>query len=140
MDIEQFLKNSLGKRISWEEFSEFMSESIAQNRTPMINLVDDPNSPRAIAMKEYIEAHQCLPENYEQIPKDEIVRKGKLLCKKKARINKKKKIIMLLAHHGSREALDALEKYNKNPDEKLSIWAEMAIDECKIFLDKKQID
>lgn len=139
MDIEKFLKESLGRGMTLEEYGKLLSASVSQNITPMVNFVDDPDSPRAKKMQEYIESHDLLPKNYEQTSKEEIVKKGKLLCKKKTKLSKKKYIIMLLAHHGSREALDALKTYNKNPDDELSTWAEMAIDECIIFLDQKEI-
>ena len=78
----------------------------------------------------YIEGHALLPADYESIPKETIVEFGDLLRGRAASLETKEAILMIPAHHVSREALNILVAYNKNPDAELAIIAELALQEC----------
>ena len=39
--------------------------------------------------------------------------------------------MMILSHHGSNAALNALRIYNMRPNKGLEVFSEMALDECK---------
>lgn len=77
--------------------------------------------------------HALLPKDYDKIPIDKIVEMGELLLSKHAKIPTKEAILILLAHHPSKEALGALKTYNKQPDEELKYFAQFALDECEMW-------
>lgn len=91
------------------------------------------------AVSDYMKAHQLLPKNYQQIPVGEIRREGKKLFLKKTSLADKKRIIILLAHHGSQEALSLLKRFRDKvaKNRAMKTWGEMAIEECLTFLEKK---
>ena len=39
----------------------------------------------------------------------------------------------LIAHHPSRYALKILQEYNQQPDKKLEIFSQIALDECRMW-------
>ncbi len=80
---------------------------------------------------EYMTGHSVLPEGYDKIPTDKIVEMGKLLLDRQVQRQTKEAILMILAHHPSKVALNALKVYNKNPDKELKIFAELALQECE---------
>lgn len=137
MDLEKFLNSKFGKDITEEEFAKLISESVSQGKIPQITFVDDPDSSTSKAMTDYINSHHLLPKDYEKISIEEIARMGRLLLSRKTKLGRKKKILMILGHHGSKVALAVLERYGKNPDGELRVWSKMAINECKVFMDQK---
>lgn len=131
MDLEDFLKEK--KRLNPEEFRYMLDLAQAGGRTAFISFTDDPNSPEAIATKDYIDSHHLLPENYEDTPVEEIEEKGQKLLDPSTSISDKRSIIMLLAHLGVYESYKVIKAYKENPDPGLEVWAEMAFNECKTF-------
>ncbi|MBU4312535.1 MAG: hypothetical protein KJ706_07450 [Candidatus Omnitrophica bacterium] len=96
----------------------------------MAGMVDDPD-PQIQAASHYIMSHALLPRECNDIPVGTVVNMGRLLLGKGIQLRTREAIIMILAHHGSDEALDALRKYNMRPNKGMEIFAEMALDECK---------
>ncbi len=86
---------------------------------------------------EYIEYHEKLKD---KSTKKEIAKAIRVLSSKKSDEAGLKMAIMILAHTGELESLDALERYHKVAAGELKIWAQTAIDECKMFLESKLLD
>lgn len=131
MDLEDFLKNK--KELSPDEFKFMLDIAQSKGLTAFITYVDDPNTPEAREMREYIDSHYLLPKNYGDTPVEEIVERGEKLLNVSTSIAEKKSIIMLLAHLGVYESYKYLKAYGENPDAELQVWADMALDECKTF-------
>lgn len=74
-----------------------------------------------------------MPRDYDKIQIEKIVEMGQLLQSKDAAIPTKQAILILLAHHPSKEALGALRVYNKHPCEELKYFAQLALDECEMW-------
>ena len=114
-----------------KEFWLFMQKSYDKGRIPMVSgYVDSEGLEGA---NKYIGGHALLPADYESIPKVFVMEFGKLLMDRAIAIKTKEVILMILAHHASKEALNALKAYNKNPDEELTIFAELALQECEMW-------
>lgn len=58
---------------------------------------------------------------------------GELLFDKKANSKTKEAIMVILAHIPSKTALSILKRYNSMPDKELSIFAQIALDECEMW-------
>ncbi len=93
----------------------------------MAGMIDDPD-PAAQAVSHYLMSHALLPRDCDMIPVEFIACMARLLPEKGLQ---RRTIMMILAHNGSEEALDALRKYNMRPNKGLEVFAEMALDECK---------
>ena len=117
-----------------EEFWTFLENALARGRIEQVSASslesDDPEIQQA---GQYMGGHSLLPEEYDKIPKDVIVEMGELLLKREVRRQTKEAIMMILAHHGSDEALSALEQYAEDPDKGLEIYCEFALDECRLW-------
>jgi hypothetical protein len=113
------------------EFWVFMRKSLEKGRIPMVSGGID--SEGLEGPKQYVGGHGLLPPGYESIPVSTIIEFGKLLWDEAVAIRTKEAILMILAHHVSKEALNILKAYNKCPDEELVIFAEFALQECEMW-------
>ncbi|MBU3964911.1 SEC-C domain-containing protein [Patescibacteria group bacterium] len=118
-----------------EEFGELLEAMKAKGLKGTIMAVDNPDSEEAIAAKEYIDYHKKSPKTYPEISEKEIEWAKAILFDKKASLEDKKKALIILAHIGKPDIFRVLEKYEKNPDQELKIWINMAIQECQSFLE-----
>lgn len=96
----------------------------------MARMVDIPDNPEVQAASHYIMSHALLPRDYVSIPVEAIASMGRLLLEKGIQRKTREAIMIILAHHGSEEALRALGMYNMRPDRGLEVFAVMALDEC----------
>jgi hypothetical protein len=85
----------------------------------------------------FISSHVLLPKGYESLSLDNIRRMGTLLFRNGVQLRTKQAVLILLAHHPSKEALAILQKYSLSPDQGLRIFSEMALDECCMWNDEK---
>jgi len=69
------------------------------------------------------------------MPEEEIEWSREILLSKKSKIEDKKRALIILAHKGRSDVYKILEEYEKNLDPELKIWLNLAIGECKSFLD-----
>jgi len=85
----------------------------------------------------FISSHMLLPKGYESLSIDNIRRMGMLLFRDGVQLRTKQAVLILLAHHPSKEALAILKKFNLSPDRGLRIFSELALDECCMWNDEK---
>lgn len=115
------------------EFYEFIRQCYSQNKPPMLIGTRDTDNTMLRKNAEYLSAHTFLPVDHDKIPVDKILLMGKGLLSRNTAIEIKKTILIILAHHSSREALFAIKTYLRDPDEDLRIFAEIALDECHMW-------
>lgn len=96
----------------------------------MAGMIDNPD-PQVQAVGHYIMSHALLPRDYDKIPVEAVASMGRLLPEKDIQHRTREAIMMILAHHGSGEALGALRRYNMRPNKGLEVFAGMALDECE---------
>ncbi len=101
-----------------------------RGREPMMAGGIDDRDPRVQAAGHYIMSHALLPRGYDKISVKVIYDIGRLLFEKSIQRKSREAIMMILAHHVSDEALDALRKYNMRPNKGLEVFSDMALDEC----------
>ena len=82
---------------------------------------------------EYLTGHALLPANYDRISLAKVIEMGKLLFMENIASKTQEAVLILLAHTPNRTALSILSKYCENPDQNLEIFAEMALQECRIW-------
>ena len=111
------------------EFWVFMRKSLEKGRILLVSGYIDSGSLEG--PNQCIGGHALLPPGYESIPGATIIEFGELLRDEAVAIKTKEAILMILAHHVSREALNILKAYNKSPDIELAIFAELALQECE---------
>jgi len=68
-----------------------------------------------------------------ELPLEKVVEMGDLLMRKGVTAKAKSTILITLAHIPKKAALDILKAYNRNPDEDLRFFAELALDEGEMW-------
>ena len=88
--------------------------------------------------KEYFEYFQAFERG--KLTKKETLGLGNALFDKDESIDKKKRILVLLAHLGTIEAFKQIEKYNNHAENELKQWTLLSLKECKMFLESSLLD
>ncbi len=122
--------------LSEEDFINLTKELESRGINSFISVVKDADSEEGKAAVEYIEYHKKIPESYfTNMLEEEVEWSGKILLSKDYGIEDKKKALMILAHKGSVKSYKILKEYEKHSDMELKIWLNLAIQECKAFLE-----
>jgi len=139
---EEELINILNQgNLSEEEFADLIGALKAKGLGGSIMAVDSPDSEEGKAAAEYIEYHKKIPESYYlNMPEEEIEWSREILLSKKSKIEDKKRALIILAHKGRPDVYKTLEEYEKNPNPELKIWLNLAIQECKNFMESDIMD
>ena len=116
-----------------KEFLDFLEKRLRVARVPQLSgYVDSADS--AIQNEEkYIGGHSILFEGHQELPTKIVIEMGRLLLNRHVLLQTKEALLVILAHHPSIEALNALSLYNVIPDEGLRYFARIALDECEIW-------
>jgi hypothetical protein len=121
------------------EFWAYLNMLLSQGRMDMrMGRVDCEN----LGLNEaemFISSHMLLPKGYETISLENIQRMGMLLFRNGVQLRTKRAVLILLAHHPSQDALVILKKYSLRPDNSLRIFSELALDECCMWNDEKNL-
>lgn len=116
-----------------KEFLKFLEMKLKIARVPQLSGYADSFDPAIQNAGKYMGGHSVLFEGHEALPIRIIVEMGQLLLSRNVSLQTKEALLMILAHHPSREALNALTLYNGNPDKQLRYFAELALDECEMW-------
>jgi len=114
-------------------FWKFLDGLLRQGRSCQVSGVIDSDEPGSRQAGRFIGGHALLPENYDKIDGDKIAGMGELLLRGKAATRTKEAILIILAHHPTRKALNVLREYNRKPDEELKFFSRLALDECRMW-------
>ncbi|MFH1996865.1 MAG: hypothetical protein ABIJ27_07750 [Candidatus Omnitrophota bacterium] len=115
------------------EFWVFLEAMQANRRVSQVSGSVDIDDQVLQATGAYCGGHSVLFEGHDRLPKQAVIDLGKLLVTKAVSLKAKETILMILAHHPSREALSALSLYNKSSDEPLKFIAQLALEECQMW-------
>ena len=115
------------------EFWLFLDNALAKGRVAQVSGTIDTCDPQIQKASHYIECHCMLPEGYDRISISTIFQMGELLLCGKASMPTKEAILMILAHHPTKEALGILKQYSIFPDSGLELFAQFALDECQMW-------
>lgn len=117
-----------------KEFWKFLKKAWEKGREAQVSMGPvEYDNPQLEAVGNYLKSHEVLPRDYQAIPGDLIAEMGALLFEQGVSRKAKEAIMMILAHHGSNEALRALTNYHGKPDKDLVIFAELALQECEMW-------
>ncbi|NQT07130.1 MAG: hypothetical protein HQ575_06275 [Candidatus Omnitrophica bacterium] len=116
-----------------ENFWKFLINALKQGRATQVSMVTGAKNADGASMSKFIGGHSLLPKNYNKIPKGTIKEIGDLLLRGDCKSSTKEAILMLLAHHPTKAALNTLKIYNENPDKDLKFYARLALDECMMW-------
>ena len=113
------------------EFWVFLERSQARGRVPQISGYRDSDDKFIQSAGDYFAGHSVLFEGHNMLVRSIIREMGELILTPGITPQAKEAILMILAHHPSKEALWALTEYNKNPDKGLECMAHFALEECE---------
>ena len=121
-----------GVNMKEREFWIFLNGRLARGRMPMVSGSIDCSESQLDEAGKFMGGHSYLPDDHDRIPLEAIMDMGKLLLGGRASIRAKEAILIILAHHPSAVALNALKAYNAYPDKELRYFAEFAQQECEM--------
>jgi len=113
------------------DFWLFLEISKKGKQLPIVSGYQDCCDPAVQKAGEYLGGHSVLFEGHDKLPVSMISDMGRLILQSNVSLRAKEAILIILAHHPSREALNALKEYNKRPDKKLKYTAHFALQECE---------
>ena len=116
-----------------KEFLDFLEMKLKIGRLPQLSGYVDSLDPAVQNAGKYIGGHSVLFEGHQMLPAKMVAEMGRLLLNQGVLLETKEALLVILAHHPSREALDALSLYNVDPDEDLRYFARIALDECEMW-------
>ena len=117
-----------------KEFWEYLEKAPKQGIVQQISSTSlEKAGPEMQGVGSYIGGHALLPEDYDKLPVDTIVRMGELLLANGIKPSTKEAIMVILAHHGCDEALLALRKFIRRAHGELRIFGEIALQECEMW-------
>ena len=120
-----------GDFMTESDFWMFLTLSQERGRIPIVSGYVDSDNSAIHKRSEYIGGHSVLFEGHDKLPVSMIQDMGRLILEQKVSLRAKEAILMILAHHPTREALDVLKKYNENPDKALKYTSLLALQECE---------
>ena len=82
---------------------------------------------------EYLKYHSKVENVERKILQEEFEKLKEKLLNQKISIDEIKKILIVLAHQGTKEAIELLEEYERKCPAELKDFANLALEECKIF-------
>ena len=116
-----------------KEFLDFLEMKLKIGRVPQLSGYIDSSDPAIQNAGKYMGGHSVLFEGHQMLPARVVVGMGRLLLNRDVKLQTKEAVLVILAHHPSREALNALSLYNVIPDEDLRYFARIALDECEMW-------
>jgi hypothetical protein len=131
------MRSSIGKKLkrklamTEKEFWIFLNRALARGRVPQMSGYINSDDKVVNTAGEYFGGHSVLFEGHDRLDKKIILEMTALVLDSDTTLRAKEAIIMILAHHPSKEALTGLKEYNKNPDKGLEYTAHFALQECE---------
>jgi hypothetical protein len=119
--------------VTEKEFRNYLELRLRTARMPMVAGYVDSCDPVIHNAGKYMGGHEVLFEGHQTVSIPLIIRMGQLLLRHDTSLETKEMLCVILAHHPSREALNALQLYCMNPDKELHYFARMALDECEMW-------
>ena len=116
-----------------KDFWIFLNSALARGRESRISRVIDSDDPQLSEAGRFIGDHSFLPRDYDKIPTSEVANMGRLLLNGMTATSTKEVILVLLAHHPSKEVLSILRAYSEQPDEELKLFSRLALEECEMW-------
>ena len=116
-----------------KEFLDFLEMKLKIGREPQLSGYVDSFDPAIQNAGKYVGGHSILFDGHQTLPTKVVIDMGRLLLNRNVRLQTKEALLVILAHHPSREALNALSLYNVIPDEDLRYFARIALDECEMW-------
>lgn len=118
-----------------EEDSEDIKRELelAGLKNPRMVEFHPPKTKKQKITKEYMDYHFKVENVERKISKEEFEKLREKLLSRKTEKEEIKKILLILAHQGKKEAIELLEEYSKMVQGELLDWTNLALDECKMF-------
>jgi hypothetical protein len=135
MNRGRFHSRFEGDKLSDPEFKRLI-DVVESKLEPKVAAINGEDEDVLAANKHYIGMHERLPDDYQNLTKEQLKALGKELLDKRTHLKRKEEILLILAHNGCWEALGPLEKYVRHPDPELQIFAELAFEECRFWFDE----
>ena len=132
MAIENMLSLQLGFEPTKEEMEDVRKELELAGLNPKFVEFQPPKTKDEKIQIEYLEYHSKAENVERKIGKEEFEKLKEKLLKSKDE-DEIKKILIVLAHQGNKEAIELLAEYQRKCPADLKDFTSLALEECKIF-------
>ena len=132
MAIETMLNLQVGTESTKEEMEDVKKELELAGVNPKFVEFQAPKTKDEKTQIEYLEYHSKVENVERKISKEEFEKLKEKLLKSKNE-DEIKKILIVLAHQGKKETIDLLAEYEKKCPIELKDFANLALEECKVF-------
>jgi len=119
--------------LSQEDIEDTHKELELAGFNPNFGTFSQPTSKAEKESVEYLQYHQKVPNVERKISPQEFENLKENLLKPRLPFEEAKKILIILGHQGTPEVIALLRRYCKKPPKPLKKFAQMALEECKIF-------
>jgi len=133
MAIENLLLILKENPVTKEDFEEMKEELKLAGFDPKMMTSGAPKTKEEKTNVEYMEYHWKVPEIERKISQKEFEEIKKKLLDFKTEKEELKKLLLILAHQGTKETIKLLEEFSKKSPKELKDWVKLALEECKIF-------
>jgi tetratricopeptide (TPR) repeat protein len=131
MTIETMLNLQMGMEPTKEEMEDIKKELELAGVNPKFVEFKAPRAEDERTQIEYLEYHSKVENVERRISKEEFEKLKERLLNEKNEVEIKK-ILIILAHQGTKEAIKLLEKYQTECPTELKDFANLALEECKV--------
>ena len=120
-----------------DNYEEMKEELKLAGVNPKMIEFDAPKTKEQKTAIEYMEYHQKVPDVERKISQKEFEEIKTKLENPKTEKEELKKLLLILAHQGKKEAIKLLEEFSKRAPAELKDWTKLALKECKLFAKAK---
>lgn len=124
----------VGEDLMEEDYEEIKEELKIYGLNPEFGEMKAPKTKEEKSIYEYMKFHSAVPDVERKISKQEFDEIKEKLFFKDVADDELKKILLILAHQGTKEAIEILEDYSKKSKKELRDFVKLAIEECSAHL------
>jgi tetratricopeptide (TPR) repeat protein len=120
-----------------EDMEEVKKELELMGLNPKFESFKAPGTKEEKEIIEYMKYHHKVEDVERKISSEELQKLREKLFDKNTSLEELKKILLVLAHQDTKEAMNLLKEYQKNPRPQLKSWVKLAKEECQIFISQQ---
>lgn len=137
MAIETMFLLSREIPLTREDYQDLKEEIKLAGFSPKMTTLRPPKTKEEKTTIEYMEYHYKVPDVERKISKKEFEKIKEKLFNPETKEKEFKKLLLILAHQGTKEAIKLLEDCFEKASGELEDWVRLALEECKIFSQAK---
>lgn len=129
--VNSMFRATMGNDLMEEDYKEIKEELEIYGLNPEFGEMRAPKTKEEKSIYEYMKLHSVVPDVERKISKQELEEIKEKLFSQNADSDELKKILLILAHQGTKEAIEIIENYSKKAKKELRDFAKLSLEECE---------